>query len=345
MGKRCFFDVAIKGEAAGRVVFELFDDDAPKTAANFRSLCTGEKGGIPDHEEVKLCYKGSKFHRVIPGFMVQGGDFTAGNGTGGWSIYGEKFDDEEFKRTHSGAGLLSMANAGPNTNCSQFFITTVDCPHLNGKHVVFGRVVKGMNTVRRMENTPTKAYDVPEGDVEIVDCGSLEDGADDGVAVDANDQYDDYPEDSAQQLSEADKMKAAEAIKGLGNNFFKEKEFNQAVDKYQKALRYLHSIAPADETKDEIVKQMIACNSNAAQCFLKQSKWVEAKTCTADALKLDPEEKNPKVLFRHAQALFELGLLDASRDYAEKVCFPPSQHTTSHHYNFTLRTTVQDTVS
>jgi peptidyl-prolyl isomerase D len=141
-------------------VFELFKDIVPKTAENFRALCTGEKG-VSEIVGKPLHYKGCPFHRIIKGFMIQGGDFTNQNGTGGESIYGEKFDDENFKIKHDVPGLLSMANSGPGTNGSQFFITTVQTAHLNNKHVVFGKVKRGMEIVQRLEDVKTGEGDKP----------------------------------------------------------------------------------------------------------------------------------------------------------------------------------------
>ncbi|EDV28333.1 uncharacterized protein TRIADDRAFT_21784 [Trichoplax adhaerens] len=169
---RCFFDIEINKVPAGRIIFELFADDCPITCENFRALCTGEKGaGKTTYKP--LHYKDTPFHRIIKGFMIQGGDFTSGDGTGGESIYGGTFNDENLTLKHEDSFLLSMANRGKNTNGSQFFVTTNPAPHLDGIHVVFGRVIRGQDIVTQIENQRVDSNHRSHADVRIVNCGEL----------------------------------------------------------------------------------------------------------------------------------------------------------------------------
>lgn len=167
-----FLEVSIAKEKVGRIVIELRSDVCPRTCENFRCLCTGEKGSGRNHKP--LHYKGSKFHRVVPNFMVQGGDFVRGNGTGGESIYGDKFPDENFHLKHDAAGVVSMANSGRDRNSSQFFLLTAPAPWLDSKHVAFGSVIRGMSVVKEIERIQrVEEGETPAVDVEIVECGQI----------------------------------------------------------------------------------------------------------------------------------------------------------------------------
>jgi len=305
---RCFFDITIGGKPVGRVVMELFADVVPKTAENFRALCTGEKGvgkaGKPLH------FQGSIFHRVIKDFMIQGGDFTNGNGTGGESIYGEKFEDEDLTSLkHTGPFLLSMANAGPNTNGSQFFITTKDTPHLDGRHVVFGQVLKGKDVVRLVEHEPTSA-DRPHRDVLIAKSGQLQPDEDDGVVEDPADPYPLFPGDHSADLSFDECIKVAEKLRLLGNDLFKAKKCAEAAMKYDKALRYLDSVVADNDDEEKqlhVTRDPILTNRAACNLVLKQYPAV-IEDCRAV---LEHDSSNLKALTR-------LGKAQAfSKDYEE----------------------------
>jgi len=298
-----FFDVDIGGERAGRIVFELFNDVVPKTAENFRALCTGEKGlgkttGKPLH------FKGCPFHRIIKQFMIQGGDFSNQNGTGGESIYGEKFEDENFHYKHDKVGLLSMANAGPGTNGSQFFITTVPTPHLDGKHVVFGQVLKGMGVAKMLESIET-TEDAPNKPCVIAECGVFKEGDDWGVAPSdgSGDTHPDFPEDSEVDIKDVDKvLLVAEDLKNIGNTFFKNQDWPSAVKKYTKALRYLEVCGEQleeEKSQQRLEPTALSCILNTAACKLKMQLWQDAIESCNEVLELN--QSNTKALFRRAQ--------------------------------------------
>ncbi|KAH6910662.1 peptidyl-prolyl cis-trans isomerase [Coprinopsis sp. MPI-PUGE-AT-0042] len=316
-----YFDISIGGQSAGRIVFSLYSDLVPKTAENFRQLCTGEAGVGKTGK--KLSYKGSKFHRVIKGFMCQGGDFTAGNGTGGESIYGEKFEDEAFAATHSKPFLLSMANAGPNTNGSQFFIAVAPTPHLDNKHVIFGEVIRGKSLVRAIENNPTASGDVPIEAVVIEDCGVL--APDDPslsqettVSTDG-DPYEDYPEDEDRDTNDASAVfEMAKSIREVGNKLFKEGKLDLALAKYQKAIRYLDLHWPLpeegpEELRTSYIELFRPCLLNSALAAIKIQPTSSANLTTAVAnttrainkFDLRPAD-GAKALYRRALARVQL---------------------------------------
>ncbi|KAK8968893.1 Peptidyl-prolyl cis-trans isomerase CYP40 [Platanthera guangdongensis] len=313
---RCFMDVSIDGELEGRIVIELFADVAPKTAENFRLLCTGEKG-IGPNTGVPLHFKGSRFHRVVKGFMIQGGDISAGDGTGGESIYGLKFEDENFELKHQRKGVLSMANSGPNTNGSQFFITTTRTPHLDGKHVVFGKVLKGMGVVRSVEHTPVGDGDCPAVSVVIADCGVLSKGMDDGAInfFKDGDMFPDWPADLDEKHDEvAWWINAVDATKAFGNEYYKKEEYKMAVKKYRKALRYLDvswEKEEIDEEKSSLLrktKSVILTNSSACK-----AKLGDLKGALLDAeFAIREREDNAKAYFRQGQAHIALNDIDSA---------------------------------
>ncbi|KAJ6785860.1 hypothetical protein PWT90_09889 [Aphanocladium album] len=334
---RVYFDISIGGKPAGRVSMELYADLVPKTAENFRALCTGEKGtgksGKPLH------YKGSIFHRVIKQFMIQGGDFTEGNGTGGESIYGAKFDDEAFPKKHDRPFLLSMANSGPNTNGSQFFITTVPTPHLDNKHVVFGEVLSGKSIVRQVENLRTASGDKPEKEALIADCGELT-GAE-ALAADVKkpdatgDPYEDFPDDfpAEQQPLPASKiLEVAAACKEFGNKAFKAGNLPLGLDKYEKGLRYLNEDPDLDDepatTKPALEALRFSLNNNSALLNMKLESWAECARSASAALAVGGAAKDAdraKALYRRGVANVRLKDEEAAlKDLEEASKLAPS---------------------
>ncbi|PVU96201.1 hypothetical protein BB561_001327 [Smittium simulii] len=306
---RVYFDISIGGVREGRILMELYSDKVPKTAENFRALCTGEKGNGASGKP--LCYAGSIFHRVIKNFMIQGGDFTAGNGTGGESIYGEKFEDENFEYKHDKPFLLSMANAGPGTNGSQFFITTVPTPHLDNKHVVFGQVLKGKNIVRAIENSKISSNDKPELACVIESCGVLGPNEDDGVtslnSVEG-DNYPDYPEDytlpeGTEAIPTEDILTIATNLKALGSEYLKKSQCDIAVKLYTKATRYLDEFSAFDKDNDpegllkpKFYALRVPILSNICFALIKLQRYSECIDKTTVLIDMDREFVSTDIL-------------------------------------------------
>ncbi|AGO11855.1 AaceriADR087Cp [[Ashbya] aceris (nom. inval.)] len=316
--QKTYFDLSIGGKPAGRIVFEVYNDVTPKTAENFVRLCAGDAGECRTKPGVPLSYKGSLFHRVIKGFMCQFGDFTNFDGTGGESIYGEKFEDENFTLKHDRPFLLSMANAGPNTNGSQCFITCAPTPHLDGKHVVFGEVIQGKRVVRAIERQETADSDRPVADVRIEDCGTLPASYEvpaDAEATPADEYGDDYEDkladDAKVDLADVRSViRAVEAVKAIGTAQFKAGNFDAAVQKYSKAAGFLQEYFPDDLPDADIsaLEQLkVAVHLNVALAALKAGNYQRVLSAASEALHGATDDKaKAKALYRRGVAYHHL---------------------------------------
>ncbi|KAG6383299.1 hypothetical protein SASPL_156954 [Salvia splendens] len=298
---RCFLDISIGGELEGRMVVELYKDVVPKTAENFRALCTGERGlasvtGVPLHYKFcegllnllarlfDLCMRfraipklqGLRLSRIIRGFMVQGGAISDENGSVGECIYGTKFDDENFELKHTRKGMLSMANNGPNTNGSQFSILTTQAPHLDGKCVVFGKLIKGFGVLRAVEYQAVVDDYCSTADVVIIDCGEIPEGEDDGT-IDFFKDGDLYPDSPMDLDAKPDRyswvLSAIESIKVIGNEHYKEKNYKMAIRKYRKAIKYQDlcwEMPDLDQEQSELLRKIKSqILTNSSMCKMK----------------------------------------------------------------------------
>lgn len=301
-----FLDIKIGQEKVGRILIELRADVVPKTAENFRALCTGEQGRSKS-SQVLLHYKGSRFHRVKSLFMSQGGDIVNFTGSGGESIYGKTFEDENFTLLHED-GAVSMANLGkPNTNNSQFFITSGECPHLNGTHVVVGYVIRGIGIIGEMERYATDEG-APTKEITIYDCGQVAPGGDWGL--NDNDETDDklppFPKDWTKfeiDFTINDMLEYLNAIKSAGNHFYARRQWVDACRRYKKAERYFNFFNNKIRIIEDRVKleQFQLANSlNLAAALLRQEDFENVVFACNSALAIDPN--NPKALFRRGQA-------------------------------------------
>lgn len=317
-----FLDVSIGEEKVGRIIIELFNHIAPKTAENFRALCTGEKGTGKNGNQLHLA--GSYFHKVIPEFMIQGGDITHFDGTGGESIYGPSFEDENFSLKHKFEGQLSLANTGlPNSNNSQFFITLAPCPHLDGKNVVFGCVRSGLGVAKEVSRVQSE-NDKPLVKCVINNCGQLVPHDDWGlVEIDGSqDIFPPFPEDwkqSPDQVQQDEMEDVIGLIKASGNEFFKVNHLVDAQRKYKKAIRYINwynksSIVNENQKHFKDAYTTVLLNYAAVQ--LKFKNYKEVVHLCNQVISL--EGNNVKALFRRGRAQvamnnYEAGLEDYNK--------------------------------
>lgn len=310
-------------------MIELFKDVVPRTSENFRALCTGEKGiGINGK---KLHYKGSIFHKVLPQFMIQGGDIINFDGTSGESIYGAQFEDENFKLSHSSGGLLSMVNEGyPNSNSSQFIITISASTHLDDTNVVFGKVLKGMGVILEVSQVET-IKDSPVEKVHIIDCGELKQGQNWGMEESdgTEDTFTPWPEDWSyytdhKGLDYKYIIGVIMKIKDSGNHYFLKKHYVDAGRKYKKALRYykwmMKTVDVPDYSDTLIVNTKVTILLNLAAVKLKEKNYRDVLKLCTEVLQLN--KNNSKALFRRSQAYmglneYDLGLADLKQALLE----------------------------
>ncbi|XP_050441488.1 peptidyl-prolyl cis-trans isomerase D [Adelges cooleyi] len=319
-----YLDIEIESEKIGRIVLELFNDRVPKTAENFRALCTGERGigksGRPLH------FKGTLFHRAIPEFMIQGGDITANDGSGGESIYDWFFEDENFDILHDEPGIVSMANTGKaNTNNSQFFITIAPCPHLDGRNVAFGRVIKGFCVVQTVSTTVTK-NDVPINPCVIVNCGEL---SNDSNTWDINendttcDIFPPFPSDWSIHQKELDVVQFSEVvtkIKDSGNQYYNYKNYINAKRKYEKVLRYFEWYGRYYKNSGDdytLMKIKASTLLNLSTVHWKMHNYRSSITYSKQVLNL--ESNNVKALFRIGQDYGALNYYSSAIKYLKQA--------------------------
>lgn len=346
--QKTYLDISIGGVKKGRIVFELYNDIVPKTAENFRALCEGNSGMCKTKPEIPLSYKGSIFHRVIKDFMLQFGDFTNFNGTGGESIYGEKFEDENFTVKHDKPYLLSMANAGPNTNGSQVFITCVPTPHLDGKHVVFGEVIQGKRIVRLIEKQQTED-DKPMRDVKIEDCGVLP--SDYKVPEDAEatptDEFGDNFEESLKDDTKIDMkdvnsvLNAVETVKNIGTEQFKKQNFTVALAKYQKCDKFLKEYFPENLPEDDIKRvnqYKVSIPLNIAISALKLKNYKVVLVACSEVLYAEGADEKAK-----AKALYRRGLAYAAVKDTDMALADLEMATTYHPNDAAIQKAIKDT--
>lgn len=335
---KAYFDISIGGVPKGRMVFELYDDVVPKTSENFLKLCEGKSGMAKSNPEVPLSYKGSIFHRVIKDFMLQFGDFTNFNGTGGESIYGEKFEDENFTLKHDKPFLLSMANAGPNTNGSQVFITCTPTPHLDGKHVVFGELIQGKRIARLIENQQTDQEDKPMREVKIEDCGLLPSDyvVPEGAEKTPTDEYGDDYEEFIKYDEKVDKsnyesvIEALNKVKAIGTEQFKKGNFKVALTKYEKCDKFLKEYVPTDLSDEQsmiVEEYRVSIPLNIALCALKVNEFGTAMVAGSEVLyqKGADEKSKAKALYRRGKAYTGIKDIDnALKDFEMAQSFQPN---------------------